>query len=93
MKEFYEMSFLTRMKKSGKQKRRGRRENTIPPIVPKAKEYQKFPSEESIRKGNSPTGSARRKELRERGFSSTQENALIKKGLIKLFNEILFLPF
>lgn len=32
-------------------------------------------------------GSARRKELRERGFSSTSENALIKKGLVKLFNE------
>lgn len=32
-------------------------------------------------------GSARRKELRERGFSSASENALIKKGLIKLFNE------
>lgn len=32
-------------------------------------------------------GSARRKELRERGFSSTSENSLIKKGLVKLFNE------
>ena len=32
-------------------------------------------------------GSARRKELRERGFSSTSENALVKKGLIELFNE------
>lgn len=32
-------------------------------------------------------GPARRKELRERGFSSTSENALVKKGLIELFNE------
>ncbi|MDY5823879.1 MAG: hypothetical protein SPJ99_03330 [Candidatus Coprenecus sp.] len=48
MKEFYEMSFLTRMKKSGKQKRRGRRENTIPPIVPNSLHFIKKPGPDCL---------------------------------------------
>ena len=32
------------------------------------------------------TGAVKRKELRERGISSASENALIKKGLVELFN-------